>query len=355
MVFPKDSSLPTQLLASCFDSTSATYKYYWFLSILDSLSKDKLVIQKIELFSRMVSIPWYTVNYFQVSFGKQDVIHREIENIKSLEKISIDENKEVIVSKLMKSENLETQRALYHFDNQVPHWFLSPWFGTNKSKKDIYSGSKNFDNECLYALYQDRIELNANWLVYLIKNIRFLKDFCFWNLAVFLQKRNPGIPEIPSKLVKPAIRNSLSNQRNNFWNLVFDELGEMECIYTGEKLNKSKYAVEHFIPYSYVCHDLIWNLIPADPQFNSHKSNKLPRLDDYFDRFYKIQKQAVEIVLSKKPSSKYLLDYLYLFKNLDEIKDLSNVFEEQRFKDVFHPLIIMAHNSGFQFLSNHEK
>ncbi|UJP65900.1 HNH endonuclease domain-containing protein [Mongoliitalea daihaiensis] len=351
MEFPKDSNLPTQLLASCFDSTSATYKYYWFLSILESLCANRLVIPKTELFSNMIAIPWYTVNYFQVSFGKQDVIHREIENIKSFEKISIDENKEVIVSKLTQSQNLQTQKALYHFDNQVPHWFLSPWFDSNKSKKDIYAGSKNFDNECLYALYQDRIELNPNWLAYLIENIRFLKDFCYWNLAVFLQKRNPGVPEIPNKLIKPAVRSALTNQRRNFWNVVFDELGEIDCIYTGEKLNKSNYAVEHFIPYSYVCHDLMWNLVPADPRFNSHKSNKLPSLDDYFDGFYRIQKEAVEIVLSKKPTSNYLFDYLYLFKNLDGIEDLPNVFEEKRFKDVFHPLIIMAHNSGFQYLS----
>ncbi|MGY6523746.1 MAG: HNH endonuclease domain-containing protein [Mongoliitalea sp.] len=355
MEFPKDSNLPTHLLASCFDSTSATYKYYWFLSILDSLSENKTVFPKKELFSRMVAIPWYTVNYFQVSFGKQDVIHREIENIRSFENISIDEDKNTIVSKLIRSQNSQTQQALYHFDNQVPHWFLSPWFRKNKSRQYIYSGSKDFENECLYGLYQDRIELNPNWLPYLIKNVRFLKDFCLWNLAVFLQKRNPGVPEIPSKLVKPASRNPLTSQRNNFWNLVFDELGEIECIYTHEKLTRSNYEVEHFIPYSYVCHDLMWNLVPADPIFNSRKSNKLPKLEDYFDGFYKIQKQAIEVILSKKPNSKYLLDYLFLFKNLDEIEELPTLFDKDRLREAFQPLILMAHNNGFQYLSRNEK
>uniref|UniRef100_UPI0040483A9D HNH endonuclease domain-containing protein n=1 Tax=Mariniflexile sp. TaxID=1979402 RepID=UPI0040483A9D len=55
-----------------------------------------------------------------------------------------------------------------------------------------------------------------------------------------------------------------------------DELGSVDCIYTGEKLIKGNYAVEHFIPYSFVSHDLIWNLIPADKSFNSSKSNRLP-------------------------------------------------------------------------------
>ncbi|WP_410479158.1 HNH endonuclease domain-containing protein [Pedobacter miscanthi] len=45
---------------------------------------------------------------------------------------------------------------------------------------------------------------------------------------------------------------------------------------------------EHFIPYAFVSHDLIWNLIPADPSFNSPKNDRLPRIEDYFDGFYNL-------------------------------------------------------------------
>ena len=30
----------------------------------------------------------------------------------------------------------------------------------------------------------------------------------------------------------------------------------------------------------------MWNLIPADPSFNSSKSDRLPPMDRYFDDFY---------------------------------------------------------------------
>ena len=50
----------------------------------------------------------------------------------------------------------------------------------------------------------------------------------------------------------------------------------------------SDYAVEHFLPYAFVSHDLMWNLIPADRSFNSSKSDKLPPLERYFEPYYDI-------------------------------------------------------------------
>ena len=47
--------------------------------------------------------------------------------------------------------------------------------------------------------------------------------------------------------------------------------------------------MEHFIPYSFVSHDLIWNLIPADKKFNNSKSDKLPSLNKYFEPFFILQ------------------------------------------------------------------
>ncbi|PSL03451.1 HNH endonuclease domain-containing protein [Cecembia rubra] len=351
MEFPKDSNLPTHLLASCFDSTSATYKYYWFLSILDCLNGGIRIIEKRELFARMVAIPWYTVNYFQVSFGKQDVIHRAVENIKRIENISIEEHKNVIVEKLVQSQNQETQKTLNHFNNQVPHWFLAPWLKGEKLISRIYSRSQGFENDCLYALYPNHVEINSNWIPYLIQNIRFLRDFCFWNLAIFLQKRNPGLPDVPSKLIKPPSRIPLTNQRKNFWNLFFDEVGTMKCIYTGENLNKSNYVVEHFIPHRYVCHDLIWNLVPADSTFNSTKSDKIPVLEDFFDDFYEIHRKAIEIVSVKDPKSNYLFEYLDIFQGVQDIKKLSESFEKEKFRKTFNPMVLMAINNGFQSLA----
>lgn len=350
MILPHSNDLPVNYLASCFNNTSATYKYYWFLSILQSLESGDSWIKKNELFSRMIANAWYTVNYFHVSFGKQDLIQEAIHKLKSLEGITVDENQSIIIHKLTTTPNRNTEKVLWHFDKNVPHWFLSPWFPKIGSEKDtarekrVYNESKAYYNNCLYALYDEAIEINPAWKVYLLKNSRVLKDFCYWNLALFLQLKNPNVPDIPNKLIKPAIRNGLTKQRKQFWDLVINEIDDVRCIYTNEKLTIGNYAVEHFIPYNFVSHDLIWNLIPADKSFNSSKSDKLPPLEKYFDSFYTLQKTAIEIVSEKTPKNKFLEDYLTIFP------DLKNLNRE-KFKERIQPLITIASNNGFEFLS----
>lgn len=270
MELPKSLGIPVNLLAACFNNTSATYKYYWLLSIIQTVETGQLKISKRVLFSKMISNAWFTVNYFHVSFGKQDLIQNAIQTIKATERIPVDEQSQIIFEILNQTNNNLTIKQLWHFNKTVPHWFLSPWF-PQMGKREIYAESHDTKNNCLYTLFDENIEINPNWITYLTENARVLKDFCFWNLALFLQAKNPNVPDIPNKLIKPAVRNSLLRQRTKFWDLVMKELGSVKCIYTGEELTFRNYAVEHFIPYNFVSHDLIWNLIPASKKFNSKK------------------------------------------------------------------------------------
>ncbi|MBA4409491.1 MAG: HNH endonuclease domain-containing protein [Bacteroidota bacterium] len=356
---PSKNGLPVNLLAACFNSTSATYKFYWFLSIIQSIESEKTRILKRDIFAKMMSNAWYTVNYFHVSFGKQDLIQEAIQVINENERIAIDEKQQDVFQKLTSTTNRITERTLWHFNKNVPHWFLSPWFPKNKNEPDsqqvkrIYSQSKSFSEKCLYALYDDEIEINPEWKNYLIANARVLKDFCYWNLALFLQAKNPNVPGIPNKLIKPAVRGDLKSQRKDFWDIVINELGSVKCIYTDENLTVGNYAVEHFIPYNFVSHDLIWNLIPADKAFNSSKNDKLPPLERYFNKFFHLQKTAIEIVREKSPKNKFLEDYLTIFSDLDEVKSLPEYVTKVKYMERIQPLITIASNNGFEFL--HDK
>jgi hypothetical protein len=347
---PTSDDLPISKLSACFNNTTATYKFYWLLSIIESIERRTYKISKKELFSRMVANAWFTINYYKIHFGKQDIIQDAIHQIKNIENITIEEKKEVITQKLITSSNTKTNNILSHFDKNVPHWFLSPWFPKLKSETDsskrnrIYAQSKVFSQECIYGLQDKYIEINPAWRNYLSINAKILKDFCYWNLVLYLQGKNPNIPDIPNKLIKPTLRNSLIKQRKKFWDLVINELGTVECIYTGKKLTIGNYAVEHFIPYSFVSHNLIWNLIPANESFNSVKSNKLPSLDKYFKPFFNLQKTAVEIVTAKNPTNIFLEDYLSILPNF------STSLSEEKFKDIIQPLITIASNNGFELL-----
>lgn len=341
MTLPHSASLPVHLLAQCFNDTSATYKFYWFLSVLQEAEKGNFSPSKKDLFAGMVSNAWYTVHYFHVSFGKQDKLQRAILSIKELEELCVDDPLSKIFKHLASVNDRNTVRELYYFNKEVPWRFLSPWI--KAGEKEVYRASQKFGNNCLYALHLQHIELNPAWIEYLLANSGVLKSFCYWKLSLYLQKHNPNVPDIPNKLIKPAKRNNLNEQRK-FWNIIFGEVGSVNCIYTGSPLYMDNFAVEHFIPYAFVSHDLMWNLIPADRSFNCSKNDKLPSLDRYFEGFFGLQKSAIEIIQHCAPKNKFLEDYMSIFPDLENIDQ--DVFKT-RYRETLQPLITIARNNGF--------
>lgn len=339
---PTNDHLPIGNLVACFNKTTATYKFYWLLSILDQVERGTTLIAKKELFAGMVSHAWYTVNYFHVSFGKSDLLGEHISQLRDIEQIPITAARAEISQQLVSSSNPITQGLLLHFDGNVPHRFLSPWF-PGAEKKEVYAQSHDPQARSLYALDKEFITLNLLWANYLIANAALIRDFCYWRLALYLQAKNPNVPDIPNKLIKPAQRNALSKQRA-YWDQVLLETGPMPCIYTNESLEPGNYAVDHFIPYSFVSHDLIWNLIPANPSFNSVKGNKLPRLDVYFDAFFAVQKASIDRMKDKSPRHPLLEDYLSIFPDLD------SSINRSKYNEHLQPLITIASNNGFEYL-----
>lgn len=265
-----------------------------------------------------------------------------IEQLKPLEQLTIDADRRFIVQRLAVSNNKQTLRELRYFNGEVPHRFLSPWFRAADTQA-AYAASQRFDNQCLYALYADYIEINPVWLDYLKLHAGILRQFCYWNLVVYLQAKNPNVPDIPNKLIKLPIRKALTEQRK-FWDIVIGELGSVDCIYTNKKLVMGDYAVEHFLPYAFVSHDLMWNLIPADRSFNSYKSDKLPPLETYFEPYFRLQRSALEIIQHKAPKHKFLEEYLTI------VPDVS-LFEHQRVLEQIQPMATIAKNNGFELLT----
>ena len=78
------------------------------------------------------------------------------------------------------------------------------------------------------------------------------------------------------------------------------------------------------------------------------KSDKLPLLDKYFDKFYSLQKTAYEIVKSHNSKNKYLEEYLSIFPDLDSNSGLDYL----RYKETIQPLITIARNNGFSYMKD---
>lgn len=349
-ILPSDQSLPIHILSSSFKHTAAAYKFYWFISIIEAIEQGHSSMNKQHLFAGMIANAWYTTNYFNLSFGKQDKLQRAIEQIISLENLAIDEKKDHIIQKLTSTTNTEIKRTLQYFDGEVPNRFLSPWFNEVKGiRNQVYSLSQSFSNDCLYAVNEHTVVINPKWMNYLTANSGILKAFCHWNLCLYLQKHNPNVPDIASKLIRLPKRNSLNNQRK-FWDTVIEKNGPIKCIYTNTTLGIKEFAVEHFVPFAFVSHDLIWNLVPADKRFNSSKSDKLPIFNKHFDSYFEVQEIAIKTIFNLTPKDKLLQDYLTILPDLSALNMLSRESLKERFKDNIKPLITIAANNGFEYM-----
>ena len=347
MLLPQNPYLPISALAGIFNNTTATYKFYWFVALMDIVVKErKTRISFWEIIAGMVAESWYPIHYFKLSFGKSDSLFSNSLEIQKEFQISIDSDKKKIKNQLL--DNIDsTKKFLRVFSLNVPYRFLSPWIKYTYDE-DVVAKSQRFENGCLYAIYGDFIEMNPKWIDYLSEHYHILRDFAFWDLTDFLQKRNPNVPNVPSKLIKPIKRDSMTKQ-HKFWDSYIESVGSTTCIYTNHRIFPKQYDLDHFVPWSFVTHDLIWNLLPVDSNINSSKSNNLPSLDVYLKPLSRLHKDALSVLYPQNPNNKIFEDYLTIYDSVPELIRLSDSDFYNVFYKTFSPLTQIAENMGFQY------
>lgn len=336
-------------LAHVYDNTTATYKFYWFVSILDIVVKEgKTRMSFWEVIAGMIAESWYPIHYFRISFGKSDSIYQQSMALKETLGIEKDVEKSEVKRIILDNiDNCEIRRIVNIFTLNVPYRFLHPWIATSDNR-EMEQRSRAFENDSLYAIEGKEISINPKWLDYIRENYQILRDFSFWNLNVFLQRRNPNVPDMPSKLVKPIQRESLQQQRS-LWNLYLRENGHFNCIYTDKPIEGASYDLDHFIPWSFVSHNQMWNLLPADSSINSSKSDRLPDLDRYLEPFVRKQHDFLNYIFVHKPNERLLEDYLSIHDSISELVAMNDSSFYQAYKRVISPLEQIAFNMGFSY------
>ena len=88
-------------------------------------------------------------------------------------------------------------------------------------------------------------------------------------------------------------------------------------------ISLNKIAIDHYLPWSLVTHDKLWNLHPIEQDVNSSKSNKIAE-NKYLKDFTNIQFSFVQHISKLNP--KYLEDYFTLFSiSKMELLGISNI------------------------------
>ena len=116
---------------------------------------------------------------------------------------------------------------------------------------------------------------------------------------------------------------------------------------TGSKIEIEHYSLDHFIPWSFVAHDLNWNLCPVPQKVNSSKSNNIPSFKDYFFKFSQIQFTAFNSVYNSG-NKRLLEDYsIILYDNIDSISNYSLSKFKEKLHNQISPIAQIAVNMGF--------
>lgn len=307
---PNHSKLNVGSLAGLFKNTTNSYKLLFFLALIDELKNRaahndcnrQISIQKLTV--NLLQFGWYPHRFFNLSFGLQDQIAQSLDNLVfRVDEHAITNPTTKARLRLSIKEQFQTIDG-NSFSRYVPFRLLTPFFkeelkGVPDTKKNAMItelAGEAFKTEApaLYRFDSDcsKIELHPEWHRYILANFPIVESWALFEWANYLQRKNPHTPAILRKIKPPKQRGSLAKQ-TAFWNLVVEQR-RIRCIYSNAHLSAGSFALDHFIPWSFVCHDELWNLIPADPRANSSKGRAIPE-DKFLDPFIDQQIEALQV------------------------------------------------------------
>jgi hypothetical protein len=370
-ILPSDQKVDSRLLEVILDYEylTASYKLFWFSGIFKEIIRGNQKVTFRRIVCRMIASAWYPLLQYHLDFGYSDRLNQVVTRIHNKYGINSDIKEEELLAFLENIKDTEIERSIRDFYKFVPYRLLSPFYSDvlagirEKDKNKIIMELSQNTTKALYKILmpEGAILINDSWFEYIYRNQNIVLGWMNYKLIYYLQKKNPNVPAIPFKLSAPYQRNLTLAKK--FWSNVSEQQIILD-VYTNKPLirdNFSKYgdiSIDHFIPWSFVLHDELWNLVPTFKNVNSSKSNKLPNLDLYIESFCDIQYLAFSIVRRKRETKRFLEDYLNINKKLD-LNDLVNTKKEitkaefeDSMKSTILPLFQIAFNQGYELWHN---
>ena len=294
------------------DKVVASYKMYWLLGILDEVALGNTEIEFKRIISRMIVYSWYPILQYKLNYGTFDNLKKSVNYIATKYNLpnNYDENK--LLDFVYSNDDKELNKMMKELTYNVPYRLLSPFFtdklkGQKDSIKNKMITELSLESQnCLYKIVKgekDKIILNEGWKDYLQKNYKVIKGWIYYKIVCFLQKRNPNVPAIAFKIEAPKSRNL--TRATTLWKEIITSKN-INDIYTNMDFTEENYnrlgglSIDHFIPWSFVLHDEMWNLTPTFKNINSSKSDNLPAYSEYIDKFCGVQYEAFSYLCDKK-------------------------------------------------------
>ena len=360
MILPSHEQLNTGSLQRLFDNMSECYKIFWFQSVVDQVFAGNTSLTYEDLIDNMIADAWYMVTEYRLNLGPVDNLEAAVHYAQTLLKLKSCEKKNVIIAALRDCDDAELIRKKSILTYNVPYRLHAPFM---KLKGNEWAGSKrnlaDRINEHQGLIYRfdtisgltSRIEIDSLWAEYIRNNYEIIKGWIQYNMIQYLQRRNPSVPGIPNKLEPPQERKL--TKVKTYWQTILN-IQPVHEIYGDNIITADSFSIDHFVPWSYVAHDELWNLNPTTKSLNSSKSNNLPDWDSYFSKLCGLEYQAYELMWQYEPIHKAFEKCAADHLNSTDIRrklyreGLSRAEFDGQLQEIIYPVYKAAMNLGFE-------
>lgn len=317
-----------EYLGRLFDNTSECYKFFWFKAIVSKVCEGKTILSYEELVDEMIADAWYMVTEYHLNLGPCDTLEAVVNLIKEKNPSiasNIAKSKLLIQLKNIKDRDIRTAKR--NLSKTVPYRLQAPFM--QNMRGEAWRGGENILIERInkerglmyyFSAFDSSattITIEPQWVNFIVDNQEIIRGWINYNLIQYLQKRNPAVPGIAEKLFPPQSRKL--NDIIKLWKMILDVQPVRE-IYSDTLLTADDISIDHFVPWSYVAHDEIWNLNPTTRSINSSKSNNLPNWDKYFAKLAKLEYQSYQMIWGKDAVHKEFEKCAKEHINNDEIR-----------------------------------
>ena len=310
------NELDMKKFAHMLDDNTECYKFYWLEALVNLLIRDgKKEITFYEAICEMIAEAWYTISQYHLHMGSiyeggetRNSIEPGVNLIQKLSGLSATASREKIVLAIDKNKtNSELRKIFRVLVRNVPYRLLSPFVPELDGNDKVWNSKRriieylNSANDKIVLPYYIRYGAGLNsvvvwddsWAQMIKDNHLIIVEWIRAKKIIYLQNRNPSVPGIIYKLDAEGTR-KLDYVRG-LWNGVMKH-DHIIDVYSGIELNGKRYDIDHFIPWSYVTTDELWNLVPAEKAVNIKKSNNLPDWSKYFRTFLDGQVQLFDSI-----------------------------------------------------------
>ena len=297
---------------------SYCYKFYWLEAIVQLIAEGVTETTFDAVIDEMICNAWYSVREFHIHLsGMQldgqvrDGLERAVNRLSELSELAANASK-VEIKNAIKEHNKELKVAKEQLTNMVPYRALAGFFDKTEETADwgsvkrmtAYIERINRDVVLLpYTLGESsklkkEIRFHPTWMEMIQDNTVSILGWIQYEKVKWLQNNNPEVPGLIYKLAPLDEKMRKLGHVRKLWNGILD-LRSVNDVFTNTPIDRTKYDVDHFIPWSFVMNDELWNLMPMDSSLNSVKSNRLPDWNNFFVRFAKNQYIMYEMIHEK--------------------------------------------------------